>query len=79
LTGGNGGCDGVIEQTALPQKRRLSSLGNLCDQSVQQGAHPSDDLVLPGAEGPYLAEGELLERYRCAARAPGTGLHSPEP
>jgi hypothetical protein len=61
LTGGNGGCDGVIEQAALPQKRRLSSLGDIRDQSVQQGAHPPDDLVLPGAEGPDLVEGELDE------------------
>jgi hypothetical protein len=49
LTGGNGGCDGVIEQAALPQKRRVSSLGDIRDQSVQQGAQPPDDLVLPGA------------------------------
>ena len=61
LTGGNGGCDGVIEQAALPQKRRLSSLGDIRDQSVQQGAQPPGDLVLPGAEGPDLVEGELDE------------------
>ena len=58
---GNGGCDGVIEQAALPQKRRVSSLGDIRDQSVQQGAQPPDDLVLPGAEGPDLVEGELDE------------------
>lgn len=46
---GNGGCDAVIEQAALPQKRRGSSLGDIRDQSVQQGAQPPDDLVLPGA------------------------------
>jgi hypothetical protein len=62
LTGGNGGCDGVIEQAALLQKRRLSSLGDIRDQSVQQGAQPPDDLVLPGAEGPDLVEGEFETR-----------------